>query len=375
MDAFFIPVDPAVIRGHFESGSLFHQIEKHTPGRFPDLQGAKLALLGIRETRDTEVESLHFREVRAAFYRLCAGAWDLPLVDLGDILAGQSLEDTYFALKQVLQTLLKNDTLPLLLGGAQHLTYAHYRAYDALDQFVNLAVIDKKLSLREGDAPRDFLARIIAEPPTRLFDLSLIGFQQYFVSPQATDLMEKLYFEHIRLGKTLRAPLEAEPLIRNADLVSITLAAAALQTAPGCAEATANGMDGITLCTLSRFAGLSNKVSSFGIYEYAPQFDRRNATAQLIAQMLWHFIEGFSLRRQEYPQIRREDLMKYHIPIDGKDMIFYKNKETERWWMQVELQRGENPKKHLIPCSYADYLETTRENIPEKWWKYYQKLL
>lgn len=375
MKDFFTGVAPEVLEGSFESGTLFHKVEKHTTAGFPDLREVKIALLGIRETRGTKVEELHFKGVRKALYRLYSGEWRFPIVDLGDILAGESLDDTYFALTQVVTTLVKQGTIPLLLGGAAHLMYANYRAYDALDQFVNMALIAKQLDLYKRDELENFMPRIIAAPPTRLFDFSLIGFQQYFVSQASQELMEKLYFERMRLGKTMQHPLEAEPLIRNADMVGVDLSVANLHTAPGCAEVNVNGMDGITLCALARFAGLSNKVSSFGIYGYAPHLDVRTATAQLIAQLLWYFMEGFSLRRLEYPQIRREALLKYHVPIDGRELVFYKNKQTDRWWMQVDIAEGKEDQQQLIPCSYADYLDTTQENIPDKWWRYYQKLL
>lgn len=375
MEAFFVPIDSTITEGDFEREALFHRIEKHTAKCFPDLGAAKIALFGICETRGTPIKRIDFGEIRKEFYRLQAGDWDISTVDLGDILAGETLADTYFAIKQIVRHLIKNHTTPLLLGGAHHLTYANYRAYDTLEQFVNMAVIDKKLDLYEGDSPQNFIPKIIGEPPTRLFDFGLIGFQQYFVSTEAQRMMDALHFEGVRLGKTRRAPLEAEPLIRNADVVSIDLSVASLHTAPGCIGATTNGMDGTTLCQLSRFAGLSHRVSSFGIYDYAPHLDFRNATAQLVAEMLWHFVEGFSLRRLEYPHIGREALVKYHVPIEGKSLVFYKNEETDRWWMQIDMPDKVNPQHYLTPCSYGDYLEATRDNIPDKWWRYYQKLL
>ena len=46
---------------------------------------------------------------------------------------------------------------------------------------------------------------------------------------------------------------------------------------------------------LPRYAGISDKVTSFGIYEYNAKFDEKDQTAHLIAQMIWYFIEGLIL--------------------------------------------------------------------------------
>ena len=34
-----------------------------------------------------------------------------------------------------------------------------------------------------------------------------------------------------------------------------------------------NGLDGKEICAIARYAGISNKVTSFGIYEYKPSKD------------------------------------------------------------------------------------------------------
>jgi arginase family enzyme len=75
------------------------------------------------------------------------GNWDASIADLGDILAGDSVEDTYFAVKKLRLTLIKNKVIPIVLGGSQDLTYALYRAYDDLEQMVNLVAVDNKFDL------------------------------------------------------------------------------------------------------------------------------------------------------------------------------------------------------------------------------------
>lgn len=57
-----------------------------------------------------------------------------------------------------------------------------------------------------------------------------------------------------------------------------------------------NGFYGEEICAISRYAGISDKVSSFGIYEYNSKHDSNYQTAHLIAQMIWYFIEGVNYR-------------------------------------------------------------------------------
>jgi len=42
----------------------------------------------------------------------------------------ETIEDTYFALQQLVKSLLKNNCIPIIIGGTQDLTYPMYRAYD-----------------------------------------------------------------------------------------------------------------------------------------------------------------------------------------------------------------------------------------------------
>jgi arginase family enzyme len=46
------------------------------------------------------------------------------IADLGDIPEGNSVEDTYFAVKKLVSELIKKKILPIIIGGSQDLTYA-----------------------------------------------------------------------------------------------------------------------------------------------------------------------------------------------------------------------------------------------------------
>ena len=77
------------------------------------------------------------------------GNWHSKIVDLGNIAQGNDVVDTYFVTKELISTLIKQNIVPIVIGGSQDLTLANYRAYDSLEQTVNLAVVDNKFDIGE----------------------------------------------------------------------------------------------------------------------------------------------------------------------------------------------------------------------------------
>ena len=74
-----------------------------------------------------------------------------------------------------------------------------------------------------------------------------------------------------------------------------------------------NGFYGEEICAISRYAGISDKVTSFGIYEYNSTYDANYQTAHLIAQMIWYFIEGVNFRAKDYPFSTKDDYQKFTV--------------------------------------------------------------
>jgi hypothetical protein len=62
----------------------------------------------------------------------------------------------------------------------------------------------------------------------------------------------------------------------------------------------------------------------------------------------------------------------------GEEIVFYKSLKSERWWMQVPYPRKKEldfNRHTVVPCNYEDYLKAMENDIPDLWWKTYQKLL
>tara|TARA_B110000091_G_scaffold195485_1_gene222175 strand:- start:934 stop:1581 length:648 start_codon:yes stop_codon:yes gene_type:complete len=214
------------------------------------------------------------------------------------------------------------------------------------------------------------------QQPNNLFNYCNVGYQTFFNSQEEIKLLNELFFDAYRLGEAKN--LETiEPAFRNADIVSIDIGAVRQSEAPANNNASPNGFYGDEICAISRYAGISDKVSSFGIYEYNSKHDNNHQTAHLIAQMIWYFIEGVNSRVKDYPFTRKEDYQKFAVLLEDDDpLTFYKSHKTGRWWIEINILSDNKYKRHaLIPCTYQDYIAATKEIIPEKWYKAMQKLV
>ena len=349
---------------------------------FPDLEGVKIAILGVQEDRNSENnfgcgDNLHF--IRRKLYALFPGDWTTPIADLGNVLKGNSVSDTYFAVSEIITYLLKKNIIPVIIGGGQDITYVNYRAYDTLEQSVNITAVDSRFDLGNLDddlSSDSYLSKIIMQEPNNLFNYSNVGYQTYFNSQEEIQLLDSLYFDAYRLGKAKELE-NIEPLFRNADIVSIDLGSVRQSEAPANNNASPNGFYGEEICAISRYAGLSDKVSSFGIYEYNSKYDNNHQTAHLIAQMIWYFIEGVNFRVKDYPFSGKENYQKFTVLLEDDDpLIFYKSNKSGRWWIEIKIVSDNKYKRHaLIPCTYSDYIDATKQIIPEKWYKAMKKLV
>jgi hypothetical protein len=375
---FLKPLDNEILQFFkgFSSQQLGSKVVFHSAEDFPDLNKIKIAVIGVLENRGNinQTEEVDLSHIRKELYGLFPGNWNASIADLGNILAGNSATDTYFALKKVVSNLIKKKIIPIVIGGSQDLTYALYRGYDDLEQMVNLVSIDNKFDFgKESEAvsATSYLTKIIIEEPNNLFNFSNVGFQTYFNSQEEIDLIDKLFFDAYRLGDVSNNIAIAEPVFRDADIVSIDLTSVKSSDSGNFTSFTPNGFNGKEICALSRYSGISDKVSLLGVFNH----NNSKQESVLIAQIIWYFIEGFHYRSNEYPFGSKEHYIKYIIPLE-EELIFYKSNKTDRWWIEIPfISNGNNKlkKSTLLPCSYDEYLAACNQEIPERWWKAQRK--
>ena len=382
---FLSPIDVKTTKqeGLAQKATIGNTIRIHSrQNGFPNLDGVSIVFFGVKEGRNAVSNygcGKDLSNIREEFYKLFPGKWHPQIADLGDIEKGETIEDTYFAVSNLIESLLKLNLLPIVIGGSQDLTFAMYRGYDNLEQTVNLVSVDSRLdigNLEDDLSSTSYLSKIIMKQPNNLFNYSNLGYQTYFNSQEEIDLINSLFFDAYRLGEVKNLEL-VEPVMRDADLVSVDIGAIKANYAFANKNTSPNGFNGEEICAVARYAGLSDKVTSFGVFEYNSSFDVNNQTAKLIAQMIWYFIEGYNFRAKDYPYTTKEKYQKFSVMFEDDDPIsFYKSDRSGRWWMEINLITDNKYKRHtLIPCTYKDYEDALDQKIPERWYKAQQKLI
>jgi formiminoglutamase len=372
----FSPLDEAIYTADYPGNSFFKSIRAYTE-KMPEYKGAHLALIGVSEERGTKTNQGTAQapdEIRKKLYALKKGTGAYTIVDLGNLKPGIDLDETYVRLSEVCRILLEANVMPIILGGSHDLDYGQYRGYEDLQKLISFLNIDAFLDLEESrnEAPsRQHIHKMLLHEPNYLFSYTHLAHQTYLIDAFSTAVLEKLNFEAHRLGQMRTNLTEMEPAIRHADMLSFDITAIKSSDAPGNASAQPFGLTGEEACQLCWYAGLNEKLSSAGFYEYNPNYDDvHKKTASVIATMIWYFIEGFYNRKHE-SNFKSNDFLKYVVsmPVEPEAITFYKSKFTEKWWMEVSVVRlgSKYPRNAIVPCSYADYQTATKGEIPERY--------
>ena len=353
--------------------ALGRNIEIHTKqSGFPEIQGCKIAIIGLEETRNAFFPVIVYQlaDFRKSFYQLFPGNWNFKICDLGDLPNGETPEDTYFALKEICHYLKQINVVTIVLGGSHDMVFPLYGSYQMNKQLVNFVSVDNQFDFSQEEeliSGRSYMSRIIMEQPNYLLNYSNLGYQSYYIAQEELDLMDKLHFESVRLGDLLDDVTQSEPYFRDADVASFDMKSLSWQ-ATGSSSGSPNGIDPRTVCALARYAGISDRLSIFGLFELIPS----NVFHKLLAQIVWYFIEGFNCRFAEYPVLTSDGFIKYTVTLSDRELVFHQSEKSDRWWMEITNESYLSNKiktNALLPCTHKDYLEACNDKLPEKWLK------
>lgn len=350
-----------------DEGFKATQLGKHilvNEAYFPDLEKADFVIVGFGETRgSTPVAAVHDgpNAIRKEFYALYYWHPGVQVADVGNVKPGATLQDSYAALKSVINELLQHKKKVIILGGSHDLTIAQYQAYMDLEQIIEATCVDAKIDLEtESILPAEiFLMEMLTGEPNFIKHYNHIGFQSYFVHPAMLETIDKLRFDCYRAGRVKERIEEMEPVIRNSDLFSFDISAIQHCHAPA-NRLTPNGFTGEEACTLMQYAGMSTNVNTIGLYGYLPQQDEHNLTAKQIAHMLWYLVDGNNKSKQEAKLEDRDSFIEFKMAFAEVETTFLQSKKTGRWWMEA-------PDGKMIACSHYDYIAAAENNIPERW--------
>ena len=356
----------------------------HRAGERPDLEGCVAAIIGVMDRRgslDGAQTDRAAEWVRGKLYGLTTMDRWAPVADLGNIVAGPTESDTRAALDVVCQELMARDIVPLVVGGSQVLTVPMYAAYARQDRPINVVSVDAGLDFggdpQEVDG-RNWLNALILPEGGHLFDFTQLGHQRYLADGDTLQLMERMHFDAVRLGRLRGDMAAAEPILRDADLVSFDLGAVRTADHPASPESRPNGLTGEEFCQLARYAGYSDRLTAIGFFEHDPSRDGDGRGGQLLAEAIWCFLEGVMHRIGDHPRGSTADYLQYRVVLEDEDheVVFYKSPRSDRWWMDIPTPGAGNRKGRLllIPCTYADYQAAATGHLPDRWWRTQQKL-
>jgi hypothetical protein len=348
---------------------------------FPEVKKNSCVIFSVPEFRGsiTPVENKSNSKFRQEFYKYYFGGdWTFNLYDLGEILPGKELRDTYYAVSNVVAELVKIGAIPVIIGGSQDLIFSVYKGYEKLEQLINICSIDYALDLGEPNEEvnsNGYLSQILLNRPCYLFNHANIGLQIPYVNPKQLDLFDKLYFDICRLGEYNNSFTKAEPHLRNADIINIdfdSIKGSEIQNI----DAIPNGFYAQQICQIAKYAGISDKSTTFGIFNYSKGND---VSDKLLAQIIWYFLDGVGSRKGDFPIGSKTDYTKFRVfqEESKNELIFYKSNKSERWWLEVPYPPSDGKKyerHHIIPCSKEDYDNAMKNEIPDLWWKTYHKL-
>jgi arginase family enzyme len=359
------------------SDAMFgRNIRINTPSTpIDEISNYQLAIMGVNEDRNSvnKGSALAPDRIRRKLYELSRVNEKIRIIDVGNIKPTATPEDTYFGVRDVMTDLLNNQVTVIVLGGSQDITRGIFMAYEQRTYLPIMVSVDSRLDMEEGPlSSATWMSHIINS--SKLFNYTALGHQQYLVNTAYLTQLEEKGFDVVRMGLLRSNLMIAEPFLRDSHLVSFDIAAVKQSDAPGTRFPSPNGLSAEEACQLSRFAGMSDQVSCFGIFETNPQFDHHDQTTHLAAQAAWYFIEGYSQRKKEKPVQSSPDFKVYMV--NHRDMehtlTFYKSLVTGRWWMEIpEIKTGDPV---LVACSQEEYQQACNHEIPEMWWKAFQRI-
>ncbi len=379
------PTDAIPKRGGVSKGSSsLLNITPFKHGKaFPEINKGDIIIIGFSESRNSSNLSASKSPdlIREYFYSLSCFPAKVKIIDAGNLKVTKSPKDSYSAIKDLTDYFLAKESTLIVLGGTQEISLPIYQAIKNHRKNINLSFIDSRIDMDENNGEfnsNSYLQYFLDEPNESLFNISLIGYQGYLCDSNKLDKLVKLNHETLRLGYVRGNFKDVEPTFRDSDFVSFDLGAIRNSDCQGNIYPSPNGLYAEEACQLSRFSGLSDKTCCFGIFELNADADISSQSAHLSAQLIWHFIEAYIQRKGENP-LSNNEFKKFIVDSStpGIEMVFFKSLLSDNWWMEVPTNNIQlyPSRKVIVACSYNDYVAASKQEIPEKWIRTYNKVV
>lgn len=339
---------------------------------------AELLIFGIGEDRNAVVAGSAEApdEIRKHLYNLNRINPRFKILDMGNLKIGHTANDTYFALRDICEQIIERNQVLVVLGGSQDLTFGLAKAFDG--HRFNLVTVDPKVDFRKGTKTlnSETYLNLIFEKQKNLYAYTALAYQNYFVDQSEIDQFNNFYWDLKRLGQ-IRYNLSAtEPILRDANIFSFDINAVRFPDARGQAMESPNGLYSEEACQIARYAGTSDSLQLAGFFNLLPQKDPTANSSNLMAQIVWHFLEGFTHRKPEDPTEDSDDFNQFMVDMSDINMtlVFFQSRISGRWWMEISDFEDHKGGMYVVPCDEDDYNKASHGDIPDRWWKNIRKM-
>ena len=216
--------------------------------------------------------------------------------------------------------------------------------------------------INEGEYISDlnFLSRILSSKNFSIKNYHHLGYQKHLNELDSVKLMKEVEFEIIRLAEMMNSTEKTEPFFRRADLVTVNCDAVESIGDGFSINPQVNGLNKREICAYMKEIGLSENLKSVGIFNFNA-YSQEFLNHQLLAQMIWHLIEGINIQKS-HPKERQFET--FWVMIDDGEYAFQRDSFSGLWYFGED----ENP-QNLIPCSRLEYEEAKRGRLDSRFMK------
>jgi formiminoglutamase len=330
-----IEIDSTCQTTPYCESQIGHSIKQHGK-ELPLLDEVKIALIGI--------DHIAMDKVRKYLYTFTD--IDVIVADLGNKRNTDSS-----SLIQVFGELLDNKILPIFVGQDEENIKIFLKTYSTLRDTFNACLVEQKIP--HQTQMNNYIEALSFNQFQNLSQLGILGCQAHCTDGKAIKNIKSDRLSYQRLGEIRKSPDIVEPVLRDSDFLCFNMSSVRFSDIPGHRKALPSGFTSEEACQIMRFAGISDRLSSIGIFGYDNRFDTNEQTAKLIAEMVWYFIEAYTDRKMDYP-LDKSSMQQFLVDVKNAEvsMSFWKSSKSGRWWLEVPSDYSE---AKMISCSYRDY--------------------
>lgn len=374
LNDFLTPVNRKLTDNFTHKSQLFNKIKFFTNDTdLKDLKKCSLAIIGINSSNPDDDKNSFTNLTRNYLYSFYLHS-NIEIADYGNLRQCKTYSDILYGIRELAVFFISSNTIPIFLGDNLNLPFGCYLAYEEMKKTLNILTVDSSINLKQKNIDSDnihYLTRIILRNKNYLFNYSLLGYQSYLISTEDLNTLSKLYFDAVRLGSLQNDIPCFEPCIRDSDSIALHTSSIAGVFNKELNITSPNGLTPKEFCQIARYSGISDRLTTFGIYGNNDSM-YETVTA---AQAIWYFIEGYSLRKKDYPARKPNYLTRFHVNMgSGTSIGFLKSPKSGRWWMEIPYPKSGFTKNLIVSCNMSDYNTACQGDVPDRWLKFYKKI-